>query len=184
MTPSSARRKRGRSSWPCRTRCRATGPFSARPPAATVRSLRRLPSPRTFRRLLPKAAVIAAGQTRPIPSVHEITAKKDAFLQQIQTESQKGYLDWVQKNRTDAQKDPKAFEEKFRQFLQNYQQEMTSKIDENNSAIERDYQQRKRAQQNLAINMSRISPASALTFGSQTLAKTGGNAFDRILASG
>jgi len=136
-----------------------------------------------FVMVIPKVAVITAGQIRPIPSVHEITAKKDAFLQQIQTESQKGYLDWVQKNRTDAQKDPKAFEEKFRQFLQNYQQEMTSKIDENNSAIERDYQQRKRAQQNLAINMSRISPASALTFGSMTLAKTGVNDFDRFLAS-
>ncbi len=136
-----------------------------------------------FVMVIPKVAVITAGQIRPIPSVHEITAKKDAFLQQIQTESQKGYLDWVQKNRTDAQKDPKAFEEKFRQFLQNYQQEMTSKIDENNSAIERDYQQRKRAQQNLAINMSRISPASALTFGSMTLARTGVDDFDRFLAS-
>ncbi len=59
---------------------------------------------------------------------------------------------------------------------------MTSKIDENNAALERDYQLRKNAQQNLAVNMSRISPASALTFGSMTLARTGIDEYDRFLA--
>jgi ABC-type transport system involved in multi-copper enzyme maturation permease subunit len=136
-----------------------------------------------FVMVIPKVAVITAGQLRPIPSVHEITAKKDAFLQQVQTEGQKGVVEWSQKNQADAAKDPKAFQEKFRQFIQDYQQELTSKIDENNAALERDYQQKKRAQQELAINLSRISPASALTFGSMTLARTGVDDFDRFLAS-
>jgi len=35
----------------------------------------------------------------------------------------------------------------------------------------------------LAVNLSRISPASALTFGSMTLARTGVDEFDRFLAS-
>ena len=133
--------------------------------------------------VIPKVAVITAGQVRPIPSVHEITAKKDAFLQQIQSEGQKGVIEWSRKNAADAAKDVKAYQEKFRQFIQDYQQELTSKIDENNAAIERDYQQRRRAQQSLAINLSRVSPASALTFGSMTLARTGVDEFDRFLAS-
>ncbi|MBP1659444.1 MAG: hypothetical protein H6P95_636 [Candidatus Aminicenantes bacterium] len=133
--------------------------------------------------VIPKVAVITAGQVRPIPSVHEITAKKDAFLQQIQSEGQKGVIEWSRKNAADAAKDVKAYQEKFRQFIQDYQQELTSKIDENNAAIERDYQQRRRAQQSLAINLSRVSPASALTFGSMTLARTGVDDFDRFLAS-
>jgi ABC-type transport system involved in multi-copper enzyme maturation permease subunit len=133
--------------------------------------------------VIPKAAVITAGQIRPIPSVHEITAKKDAFLQQIQSEGQKGYVDWAKKNAAEAQKDVKAYQEKFRQFIQDYQQELTSKIDASNAALERDYQQQKRAQQSLAVNLSRISPASALTFGSMTLARTGVDDFDRFLAS-
>jgi ABC-type transport system involved in multi-copper enzyme maturation permease subunit len=133
--------------------------------------------------VIPKVAVITAGQVRPIPSVHEITAKKDAFLQQIQSEGQKGVIEWSRKNAADAAKDVKAYQEKFRQFIQDYQQELTSKIDENNAAIERDYQQRRRAQQGLAINLSRVSPASALTFGSMTLARTGVDDFDRFLAS-
>ncbi|HOW84977.1 MAG TPA: ABC transporter permease subunit [Candidatus Aminicenantes bacterium] len=133
--------------------------------------------------VIPKAAVITAAQARPIPSVHEITAKKDAYLQQIQVEGQKSVRDWVTKNQADAAKDPKAWQDKFRQYLQDYQQELTNKIDQNNAALERDYQQKKRAQQNLAVNLSRISPASALTFGSMTLARTGVDEYDRFLAS-
>ena len=136
-----------------------------------------------FVMVIPKVAVITAGQILPIPSVHELTAEKDAFLQQIQSGAQKGVLEWTKKNAADAQKDVKAYQEKFRQFIQDYQQELTSKIDENNAALERDYQQKKRAQQSLAVNLSRISPASALTFGSMTLARTGIDDFDRFLAS-
>jgi ABC-type transport system involved in multi-copper enzyme maturation permease subunit len=136
-----------------------------------------------FVMVIPKVAVITAGQIRPIPSVHEITAKKDAFLQQIQSEGQKGVVEWSKKNAADAAKDVKAYQEKFRQFIQDYQQELTSKIDESNAAIERDYQQKKLAQQSLAVNLSRISPASALTFGSMTLARTGVDDFNRFLAS-
>jgi len=133
--------------------------------------------------VIPKAAVITAAQIKPIPSVHEITAKKDAFLQQIQSEGQKAVRDWVTKNQADAAKDPKTWQDKFRQYLQDYQQELTNRIDQNNAALERDYQQKKRAQQNLAVNLSRISPASALTFGSMTLARTGVDEYDRFLAS-
>jgi ABC-type transport system involved in multi-copper enzyme maturation permease subunit len=136
-----------------------------------------------FVMVIPKVAVITAGQVRPIPSVHEITAQKDAFLQQIQAEGQKGFGDWAQKNQELAKTDVKAYQEKLKQFIQDYQQELTNRIDENNAALERDYQQKKRAQQGLAVNLSRISPASALTFGSMTLARTGVDDFDRFLAS-
>jgi hypothetical protein len=61
--------------------------------------------------------------------------------------------------------------------------ELTSKIDENNASLERDYQARKRAQQRLAVNLSRISPASALTFSTMSLARTGLDEYDRFLAS-
>jgi ABC-type transport system involved in multi-copper enzyme maturation permease subunit len=133
--------------------------------------------------VIPKVAVITASQIKPIPSVHEITAKKDAFYQQVQQEGQKGFREWIQKNSADAAKDPKGYQDKIKKFLEEYQQELTSKIDANNAALERDYQQRMRAQQGLAINLSRISPASALTFGSMTLARTGIDEFDRFLAS-
>jgi ABC-type transport system involved in multi-copper enzyme maturation permease subunit len=136
-----------------------------------------------FVMVIPKVAVITAGQVQPIPSVHEITAKKDAFLQQMQMEGQKTAREWYQKNAADAQKDPKGFQEKFQKYIQDLQQDLTTRIDENNAALERDYQQMRRAQQNLAINLSRISPASAMTFGSMTLARTGIDDSARFLAS-
>jgi len=136
-----------------------------------------------FVMVIPKVAVITAGQIRPIPSVHEITAKKDAFLQQIQIEGQKTAREQVIKIATEAGKDQKLAQERIRKYIQDYQQELTSKIDENNAALERDYQLRQRAQQSLAVNLSRISPASALTFGSMTLARTGVDEYDRFLAS-
>lgn len=43
----------------------------------------------TFIFVIPKVAVIVAGLINPIPSVHEVTAQKDAFLQEIQGSAQK-----------------------------------------------------------------------------------------------
>jgi ABC-type transport system involved in multi-copper enzyme maturation permease subunit len=137
----------------------------------------------TFVTIIPKLSVLLAARLNPIPSVHEITAKKDAFLQQVQVEGQKGFREWSQKNQPAKGEDPKIYQDKFKQFIQDYQQELTSKIDENNAALERDYQLKKNSQQSLAVNLSRISPASALTFGSMTLARTGIDEYDRFLAS-
>jgi len=137
----------------------------------------------TFVTVIPKVSVLAAAQLKPIPSVHEITARKDAFLQQIQGGAQKEVLAWVKENSPKPGEDQKAFQEKFRQWLEEYQQSLTAKIDENNAALERDYQAKKRAQQNLAVNLSRVSPASALTFSTMSLARTGLDEHGRFLAS-
>jgi ABC-type transport system involved in multi-copper enzyme maturation permease subunit len=136
-----------------------------------------------FVTIIPKVSVMTAAQLKPIPSVHEITAKKDAFLQQIQGGAQKRVLDWMKENAPKQGEDQKAYQEKFKKFLEDFQQEATSKIDENNAALERDYQARKRSQERLAINISRISPASALTFSTMSLARTGLDEHERFLAS-
>ncbi len=137
----------------------------------------------TFVTVIPKLSVMMAAQLNPIPSVHEITAKKDAFLQQIQGGAQKKVLDWIKENAPKQGEDQKPYQDKFKKFLEEFQQESTSKIDENNAALERDYQAKKRSQQNLAINLSRVSPASALTFSTMSLARTGIDEHERFLAS-
>ncbi|MBM3295077.1 MAG: DUF3526 domain-containing protein [Candidatus Aminicenantes bacterium] len=136
-----------------------------------------------FVTIIPKVSVLTASQIRPIPSVHEITAKKDAFLQQIQASGQKEALEWMKQNSPKEGEDQKAWQEKFRKYLEDLQQGLTSKIDENNAALERDYQLRKRAQERLAVNISRVSPASALMFASMSLARTGVDEHERFLAS-
>jgi ABC-type transport system involved in multi-copper enzyme maturation permease subunit len=139
-----------------------------------------------FVTVIPKLAVMTAAQAYPIPSVHEITAKKDAFLQQTQAESQKrvqAYIKELQARPDAKQANQQQRQEEFRKWLEDLQQELTSKIDENNAAIERDYQARKLTQERLAINFSRISPASALMFASMSLARTGLDEHERFLAS-
>jgi ABC-type transport system involved in multi-copper enzyme maturation permease subunit len=136
-----------------------------------------------FVTVIPKLSVMSAAQLKPIPSVHEITAKKDAFLQQVQGSAQKEVLDWVKANAQKPGEDPKAFQARFKVYLEDFQQSATKKIDENNAALERDYQLRKVAQQNLAVNLSRISPASALMFSTMSLARTGIDEHERFLAS-
>lgn len=136
-----------------------------------------------FVTIIPKVSILAASQIKPIPSVHEITSKKDAFLQQIQGGAQKEVMDWYKANSPKPGEDQAGFEEKFKKYLEDYQQRVTSEIDANNTALERDYQARKRAQEKLAINLSRISPASALTFSTMSLARTGLDEHQRFLDS-
>jgi ABC-type transport system involved in multi-copper enzyme maturation permease subunit len=137
----------------------------------------------TFVTIIPKLSVMIAARLNPIPSVHEITAKKDAFLQQIQGGAQKKIMDWIKDNTPKTPEDQKTFQDKLRKYLEDYQQEATSQIDANNAALERDYQLKKNSQVRLAVNLSRISPASALTFSTMSLARTGLDEHERFLAS-
>jgi len=49
--------------------------------------------------------------------------------------------------------------------------------------MDKDYLLKKDAQQKMAKNISRISPASSLTFGGMSLARTGTDEYDRFLAA-
>jgi ABC-type transport system involved in multi-copper enzyme maturation permease subunit len=140
----------------------------------------------TFVTVIPKAAVMIASQIRPIPSVHEITAQKDAYLQEIQKEAFAGRTEYLKNNPHPGKENPEAvkkWEEDIRKWAEDFQQELTGKIDERNAAIERDYQAKMQQQQRLAVNLSRISPASAMMFASMSLARTGINEHQKFLSS-
>jgi len=138
----------------------------------------------TFVTIIPKAAIMIAGQINPIPSVHEITAQKDAYLQEIQKEAIAEQTQYFKDNPRPKEPDKIAkWNEELKKWAEDFQQRLTGKIDERNAAIERDYQTKMRGQQRLAVNLSRISPASALMFASMSLARTGINEHERFLNS-
>jgi ABC-type transport system involved in multi-copper enzyme maturation permease subunit len=140
----------------------------------------------TFVTVIPKAAVMIASQIRPIPSVHEITAQKDAYLQEIQKEAFTGRTEYFKNNPHPGKENPEAvkkWEEDIRKWAEDFQQELTGKIDERNAAIERDYQAKMQQQQRLAINLSRLSPTSAMMFASMSLARTGIDEHEKFLNS-
>ena len=137
----------------------------------------------TFIFVIPKAAVIVAGHINPIPSMHEVTAQKDAFLQEIQGSSQKEVREWMEKNPASESSDATEWQEKFRAYIEEYQQNATAKIDARNAELEQEYQAKRHRQQLLALTLSRISPASSLSFGAMSIGKTGIQEHERFLNS-
>ncbi len=140
----------------------------------------------TFVTIIPKAAVMMAGQIKPIPSVHQITAQKDAYLQEIQKEAMTEYKKFSDENPRPGKDKPEERErwnEKYKEWAEEFQRRLTGKIDEKNAAIEQDYQAKMRQQQKLAVNLSRVSPASALMFSTMSLARTGVDEHERFLNS-
>jgi len=134
----------------------------------------------TFIFVIPKVAVMSSRYIKPVPSVHEVNAQKDAFLSEIQASAPKQLQEWRDAN---PQENTPEWQEKFRSFLTELQQGLTTQIDEKNAQIVEDFQAKRRGQQMLALNLSRISPASALTFGALSLGKTGIYEHERFLNS-
>jgi ABC-type transport system involved in multi-copper enzyme maturation permease subunit len=138
----------------------------------------------TFVTIIPKAAVMTAARINPIPSVHEITAQKDAYLQEIQKEAFAEQTKYFREHpRPEKAEDIARWNEEVKKWAEEFQQRLTGKIDERNAAIERDYQTKMRSQQQLAVNLSRVSPASALMFSCMSLARTGIDEHERFLNS-
>lgn len=133
--------------------------------------------------VIPKGAVIVSNHLSPVPSVYEVNSEKNAFLQEIQGSAPQKMAEWREANQPAEGEDPAIFQEKFREFLTTLQQDLTAQIDAKNAEVEESFQAKRHRQQMLALNLSRISPASALTFGTLSLAKTGIHEHERFLNS-
>ncbi|MFC2076116.1 ABC transporter permease subunit [candidate division KSB1 bacterium] len=130
--------------------------------------------------IIPKVSVLLARQINPIPSVHQVTAEKDAYLLEIQSSTMQQVNDWRQANPADSTPD---FQEKFKQFLTDLQNDSVRRIETKNAEVEEEFQGKRRRQQILALNLSRISPAAGLAFSTMSLAKTGLEEQERFLNS-
>lgn len=135
-----------------------------------------------FISIIPETAVMTAGYIDPIPSVYEITAQKDAFIQEMDLSLRNRYQKWRKEN--DGQyKDFKTYRENFSNFMKELQEENIRKKETKCIELDKEYQAKRRRQEMLAVNLSRISPASALTFGSMSLGKTGIHEHEHFLNS-
>jgi len=134
--------------------------------------------------IIPKTAVMVARQIDPIPSVHEITAQKDAFLQEMVKYAEKRSREWNLKNaHIFTQKNREEAVERVKKFTGDLQKEIIAKTIVKNAELDEEYQAKLRKQQILAMSLSRVSPASVLTFGTMSLAKTGIHEHERFLNS-
>ncbi len=131
-----------------------------------------------FVSVIPKLSIMVASQINPVPSVHEITAQKDAFLQEIQRTTQEDVRKWMNDNPNDGSPD---FNEKFREAIRDIQNGATSKIDAENGRLEQAFQDKQRRQRQIAMNFARISPTSSMTFAVMSMAGTGIERHEKFL---
>jgi len=125
-----------------------------------------------FVTIIPKASVMTAGQVYKIPSIHEVSAQKDANLQQIQRESQQEVLKFFNDNPNDGTPE---WQEKFRNGLGEIQNDATERIDTENAKIEENFRGKQTKLRQLAMNIARISPTSSMSFAVMDLARSGIN---------
>ena len=137
--------------------------------------------------VVPKASVIIAGMLRPIPSQNEIYTQKALSSNEVSQElapRQQGLMEQfnvkmipMDGNRYRIEGDYQGYQAALREL----DVERARLVSEKNVKIDSDYQLKKAAQASLAKNLSRISPASALTFSATALARTGVDDYNRFL---
>ena len=161
--------------------------------------------------VIPGASVVVAEHLRPAPSSSMLASQKGLAGYQIQQdineESSKKRSEFSQRDKELTMKglelqrlskeSPHRYQEELEKIQEEFaklneesmkitagfQQELDDRVAANNAKVNRDYQLKKDAQRNFAKNLSRISPATALTFGSMTLARTGTDEYDRFVAA-
>ena len=138
--------------------------------------------------VVPRGAVMISKQIMPVQSMHEVTAEKNTFMQQIQArevpKAREMLMAWVRENIQDQTKPPSPEQQKeYGQLVKKANDDLLAMIDGKTAELISDYQAKCRRQQQLAFNLSRISPASALTFSALRLGKTGIEEHERFLNS-
>jgi ABC-type transport system involved in multi-copper enzyme maturation permease subunit len=151
--------------------------------------------------VIPNASVIVAEHVRPVPASSLLAGQKSLFWIETSSKANEEFskkmnelIPKINQRAMELQplskEDPRRYQEeiqKVQEPLLKLQEDrlmdITDRVTANNVQVDRDYQLKKDAQQSLAKNLSRISPASALTFGAMTLARTGMDEYDRFMAA-
>ena len=143
--------------------------------------------------IVPKVAASAAGWIQPAPFAHEALSEKTRAVPRIRNEID---MDSLRKLSADRPAQPTTMEgsrdPEYMANLRRWSEEMNKLINELGRKyetllaaaymeIDRDYRMKQEAQRRLAQNLSRISPASGLTFGGMVLARTGTDEYNRFL---
>lgn len=139
--------------------------------------------------IIPKAAVMASKQIMPVPSIHDVNAEKNLLMEAVKMKQGRGgrmqIKNWWVANRPSFTKDgpPPEKVQEYKKLVETIQVDLMTAINAKTKGLEADYQTKRRRQQMLAFNLSRISPSSAMTFSALRLAKTGIAERERFLDS-
>ena len=116
--------------------------------------------------VIPKASVMIAGRAVFVPSVDEINSQKSLYARQLNNEHFKKLGEF----KTDK-KGQDVFQE-FQKFMEKTNDEREEKMKLFNEKVNNERQTRQAIQENLAFDISRISPSASFELASANLAGT------------
>lgn len=121
-----------------------------------------------FVSVIPRTAVIVAEQLRPTPAYSQIQSKMEAN-QRARIQEYTAQIRELMRSVQLGKGNIEAFQEK----MESLRREMQKNIEESNTKIMESYNRRKANLTQLAMNFSRVSPTSALSYAAMGLAGTG-----------
>ncbi|MCD6170329.1 MAG: ABC transporter permease subunit [Candidatus Latescibacteria bacterium] len=129
-----------------------------------------------FVNVIPRTAVIVAKHLRPTPTYSEIQSKMEANRRERMEE----FAIQVFKLTTSGQFG-KGDVEALQQKMEGLREQIEEEIERDNAKITEDYERRKNNLMQLAVNLSRISPISAMSYAAMRLAGTGPQSHERFM---
>ena len=93
------------------------------------------------------------------------------------------YLEYIKENLQKSGREREEHYKKFSTYMRDLDQDITDKKEKKYAEIDEEYQAKRRKQEILAMNLSRLSPASSLTFAAMNLGKTGIHEHERFFNS-
>ncbi len=136
--------------------------------------------------IIPKAATMVSRQLVSVPSAHALDSERQVFSKNVQAKARHVVDAWFKENPYPSGGPASAVAEwwsQLRAFLKQQSESYYELTGDRFAELDSGYQARHRRQQALALNLSRISPASAMVLSVLNLAKTGTVEHERFLDS-
>ncbi len=140
--------------------------------------------------VVPKVSVMISRQLMPLPASHIINSEKRAFHMATREKSGRQLQDWVKADPwPQGQPGPELdhrrndWEQRYKDYYAQWYKDADAIIYGRFAELDADHRRRRHRQQSLALSLSRVSPASAMTLGVLSLAKTGVAEHERFLSS-
>ena len=136
-----------------------------------------------FVTIIPKSSVMISRQLYSIPSAHEITYQKSEIRKEAFKNYQNKTLNFTKENPLKEGETREEYMDRFMKYYQDQLEVTNKEIEEKNKQIDDEYESKKKYQRQIAMYISRISPASTLRYSSMNIAETGIESHERLLNS-
>ncbi len=115
--------------------------------------------------VIPRASILISGRLVDVPSVDEINSKKSHYMRQISGETLSAMGNFKPTSNNDIMRE-------FNEFMDEINTERDEKVTKFNSQVNQERRNAQMEQEKLALNLSRVSPASSFYLISSSFAGT------------